>query len=109
MTVPDPWIEAAALRSHALKLDETAAMLRIHARNLEHMALVGVRRVRMAGAGPARTGTVVELELEEEGVALVEWDDRPSKGPRPVAHRHLRPVKARTPESEISIFKPEPS
>jgi hypothetical protein len=104
MTIPDPWTEAAALRAQALQLDEAAERLRTHAQRIEHMALVGVRRVRSSEVA-GRTGTIVELELPEEGVALVEWDDDTFKDPRPVTHRRLRPAKPRHPESEIPVFQ----
>jgi hypothetical protein len=105
VTTPDPWAEATALREEALHLDEAAGRLRIRARHLEHMALVGVRRVRTAGLGPVRTGTLIELELHEEGVALVEWDDQPDRPPRPIEHRRLRPAVSRRPDSETPIFQ----
>lgn len=101
MTDPDPWTTAEILRVEALRLDEAAARLRAQARYLEHMALVGVRRVRSSEVA-GRTGTIVELG-GPGGVALVEWDDRPDRDP--VAHRRLRPAKPRHPESEIPIFQ----
>lgn len=107
MTAPDPWAEANALRAQARQLNEAAERLRIHARNLEHMALVGVRRVRSSEV-TGRTGTIVELELPEEGVALVQWDDT-DQPPRPVTHRRLRPATPRHPESEIPIFRADVS
>jgi hypothetical protein len=100
---PDPWEVVAGLREEALHLDEAAARLRIRAQHLERMALVGTRRVRSAGTGPVRTGTIITLDLPEENVALVEWDDQPGHE-RPVEHRRLRPAKSRHPESETPIF-----
>lgn len=110
MTAPDPWTVATALRDEALHLDEAAARLRIRAQELERMALVGVRRARTPiGAGRTRTGTIVQLDLPEENVALVEWDDRgPGEPPRPVEHRRLRPAVTRHPLSETPVFKSEP-